>query len=150
NDGYFDKNELRTNYPVSRKEMAIVTFKDFGSRFIWIYPAGAKQPKYQIKGRAVGLGQFSQKYLSKDLLDCCYTQKGASRNKNKKQKPGNNPKVQKTLIRFDLVRSAKINTSGELEIVTPGLGKFVLQKDKARKEQARIKQYQMCNCASEL
>jgi hypothetical protein len=145
-DGYFDKSELRSNYPVSRQEMALITFKDFGSRYLWIYPPGAKQPKYQIKGRDVGLEKFARLYLPSDLLDCCFIGKGASRRKNEKQKPGNNPKNQKTLIRMDQIQKSHFNSSNELEIVTPNLGTFVLQKDRARIEYGRIKQYQLCNC----
>jgi len=149
NDGHFDKNELKKNYPVPRQDFALITFKEYGSRYLWIYPPGSKKPKYQIKGRDVGLGKFTRLYLPQDLLSCCYVEKGASRRKNEKQKPGNNPQLQKTLIRFDMVRTAQLTSSGELELVTDRLGTFVLQKDRARLEQARIMQYNHCNCRQE-
>lgn len=145
-DGYFDKSELRTNYSVARQEMALITFKDYGSRYLWIYPPGNKQPKYQIKSRDLGLGKFTRLYLPDELLDCCFVEKGASRRNNEKQKPGNNPKLQKTLIRMDQIQQANLNGSNELEIVTNSLGTFVLQKDRARLEKGRIRQYQLCNC----
>ena len=145
-DGFFDKSELRSNYSVARQELALVTFKDYGSRFLWIYPPGARQPKYQIKSRDIGLGKFTRLYLPNQLVDCCYVEKGASRRNNEKQKPGNNPKVQKTLIRMDQIQQANLNSSNELEVVTSGLGTFVLQKDRARLEKGRIQQYRLCKC----
>ena len=75
--------------------------------------------------------------------------KAPAAGKNEKQKPGNNPQLQKTLIRFDMVRTAQLTSSGELELVTDRLGTFVLQKDRARLEQARIMQYNHCNCRQE-
>ena len=146
NDGHFDKSELRTNYQVSRNEFALITFKEFGSRYLWIYPTGASNPKYQIKGRDVGLGKFTRLYLPQELQSCCYLEKGASRQRNEHQKPGNDPKSQKSLIRFDLIQKSSINTSGELEIVTDKLGEFVIQKDRARFEKGRIIQYNLCKC----
>lgn len=145
-DGHFDRSELRENYPVKREEMAFVTFKDFGSRYLWIYRPGDSQPYYQMKGRDIGLRKFKTAYLPEELSLCCYLEKGASRRTEEVQKPGNDPQSQKTLIRMDQVQNSQINSLGELEIVTPNLGEFVIQKDRARKEQGRIRQYKLCWC----
>ena len=145
-DGHFDKSELRTNYRISRNELALITFKEYGSRYLWIYPPGNSKPKYQIKGRDVGLGKFTRLYLPQELQKCCYLEKGASRRKNGRQKPGNDPQSQKSLLRFDIIRKANINSSGELEVVTSNLGGFVIQKDRARVEKGRITQYNLCSC----
>lgn len=145
-DGTFDPSELRQNYLVKREEMALITFKDFGSRYLWIYRPGEGRPYYQLKGRTVGLGKFKREYLPNELTLCCYLEKGASRRNKEKQKPGNNPKSQKTLIRMDQIQKSAINNLGELELVTASLGEFVIQKDRARKEQGRIAQYKLCWC----
>lgn len=148
NDGRFDRDELRKNYPVKRSELAIITFKDFGSRYLWIFSPGEKKAKYQIKGNGVGLGKFTRQYIPSELLDCCYLEKGASRNKGKKQKPGNRPQEQKTMIRLDEIQQSELHTTGELEIVTKGPGTFVIQKDRGREEYQRIKQYKTCACSN--
>lgn len=145
-DGNFDRSELRKDYAVKREELALITFKEFGSRYLWIYRPGDRQPYYQIKGRAVGLGKFKKQYIPSELSLCCFLEKGASRQRAAKPQPGNDPKTQKTLIRMDEIKSSEIIPTGELEIVTASLGNFVIQKDRARKEQNRIRQYQLCWC----
>lgn len=145
-DGHFDRSELRTDYPVQREELAFITFKEYGSRYLWIYRPGEQQPYYQIKGRTVGLGKFKREHIPNELSLCCYLEKGASRRRVARPEPGNKPKSQKTLIRMDQIQSNEITSTGELEIVTAKLGVFVLQKDRARKEQRRIQQYRLCRC----
>lgn len=145
-DGNFDRSELRTDYQIKRQDLALITFKEYGSRYLWIYRPGDRQPYYQIKGRAVGLGKFKQAYIPNELSLCCYLEKGASRQRAAKPQPGNDPQSQKTLIRMDQIKSSEILSTGELELVTATLGDFVIQKDRARKEQGRIRQYMLCWC----
>jgi hypothetical protein len=145
-DGNFDRSELRTDYQIKREELALITFKEYGSRYLWIYRPGDRQPYYQIKGRAVGLGKFKQAYIPKELNLCCYLEKGASRQRAARPQPGNDPQSQKTLIRMDQIQSSEILSTGELELVTATVGDFVIQKDRARKEQARLRQYKLCWC----
>lgn len=133
-NGKFHGEEYRREYKIARSELAFLTMKETGGRYVYIYQPDHSEPTYRV--RVESMITFIDDHILKEHLECCYLRVQSQ----------NHPKFKVSYIRFDMIEQAFINKGYKLEVTVKDIGKFTIHRERAKIEKARIDAYNTCNC----